>query len=296
MINEVIKQNMKVAVQALEKEDLGLVNIVGNRIVTDLMIVEDKRWMLAGFILKEVSNEINLINQINKNSFNESKKIGKETLKELNSLLEQKEAQPEDLWDLIKNYEKKIRKHLISEVELSIYKENPDFVKKTRRMLVDYLYKNKNLLIIKNNRLIDGVSSEISLKINLQGFHLDDLIFYFVMKVFGHYYDFAMFEYLSLEKEDEKKLIEEEIYSYIERIYNLFKGQLDVDSMKKESLTIIGDLGAKWRKLIINYGDVFTFKKERKEIELSPEVKDTIGKVIAEGMKKELKNKKKGSK
>ena len=62
---------MLVAIEALKRGNFDLVNIIGNRIATDSMIMKRKDLIIIGFLIKEVSLEIRRIKEINEKKFDE---------------------------------------------------------------------------------------------------------------------------------------------------------------------------------------------------------------------------------
>ena len=283
---ETIKQDMLVAIEALKRDNFDLVNIIGNRIASDSMIMKRNELIITGFLLKEVSIEIRRVKEINEKNLTRCKDTGRKFLEGLLSLLEDKIVNKE-IWEKYQNYEKEVRKYLISDIESSIYKENPDFTKETRTMLLEHLTGNKRLLTKRDYRSVEGIASEISRVINAYGFYPEDLVFYLVMKVFSSYYNYFIYDYYLEESEEEKTKKEKEINSYIDNIYELFSAGNNLNDLYEGSTKIIGELGTKWRAHFINLGEIRMIVE--RGIELPPEAKKKIEEGIAEVFERKIK-------
>jgi len=283
---ETIKQDMLVAIEALKRDNFDLVNIIGNRIASDSMIMKRNELIITGFLLKEVSIEIRRVKEINEKNLTRCKDTGRKFLEGLLSLLEDKIVNKE-IWEKYQNYEKEVRKYLISDIESSIYKENPDFTKETRTMLLEHLTGNKRLLTKRDYRSVEGIASEISRVINAYGFYPEDLVFYLVMKVFSSYYNYFIYDYYLEESEEEKTKKEKEMNSYIDNIYELFSAGNNLNDLYEGSTKIIGELGTKWRAHFINLGEIRMIVE--RGIELPPEAKKKIEEGIAEVFERKIK-------
>jgi|GEM_PF-2039354 len=290
MIIETINQDMAAAIEALKKDEFDFVNIIGNRIATNLMIGNRNDLIMIGFLLKEVPVELERIKDTNEKNFPKCKNMGRKFLEELRELLSKDQIDKKEFWKNYENYKKGIRKYLLNDIEASTYKESQNFTKETRLMLLQHLNQNKELLLRERNDLVDGVIREISRVINTHGFNSEDLVFYLLMKVFGSYYNYFLYDYIE-KKESDKK--EREINIYVEKIHELFSVENKLDDIYEQSANMIGELGVKWRKYFINYGEIrLLLRAERgaeiPRIEIPQEAKKKIGEVITEGLKKEV--------
>lgn len=292
LIIETISQDMGVAIAALKEDEFVLVNILGNRIATNLMVGNRNELIMIGFLLKEIPSELGRIGEVNDRKLPECKNRGIEFIKNLQKLLNKDEVDIGGIWKEYENYEKDIKKYLLTKSEASIYKESQNFTKETRLMLLQHLNKNKVLLLRERNDLIDGVIREFLRVINTHGFYPEDLVFYLLMKAFGSYYNYFIYDYFGGEETDKKEK-EREINSYVEKIHELFLAENKLDDIYEQSADMIGELGVKWRKYFINYGEIRLLLRaeggaEIPRMEIPEEAKKKIGEVITEGLKKEV--------
>ncbi|MDO9098836.1 MAG: hypothetical protein Q7U60_12040, partial [Candidatus Methanoperedens sp.] len=94
LIIDVLKQDIKVAENAINENNFGMVGTVGNRIMANLLADESKtkEFMLIGWILKEVSGELEAVKRSKDTSkLSNSTKIAKESLKQIETILSKKE-------------------------------------------------------------------------------------------------------------------------------------------------------------------------------------------------------------
>ena len=287
LIIETISQDMGVAIAALKGDEFVLVNILGNRIATNLMVGNRNELIMIGFLLKEIPGELRIIGEVNDRKLPECKNRGIEFIKNLQKLLNTDEVDIGGIWEEYENYEKDIKKYLLTKSEASIYKDSQNFTKETRLMLVKYLDKNKDLLLRENGNLIDGIIREIGRVINTHGFYPGDLIFYLLMKAFGSYYNYFIYDYFGGEETDKKEK-EKEIKLYVERIHKLFSEENELKDLYKQSAEMIGEFGAKWRKYFINYGETRIPVRAERRVEMPSEAEKKIGEVITEAFQKEV--------
>ena len=289
-MGEIIEQNIKVAIEALERNNFDLINIIGNRIATDAMIMDMNNFIIIGFFLKEVS--VDLKRAEHSDNLMRCKDAGRKFIGRLLSLIEDNKVKGREFWEAYFDYKKGVRRYMISDIEASIYKENQDFTRKAREVLLEHLSENVDLLTQRNNKLTEGIVSEMTRVINTYGFNPEDLIFYLLMRVFDSYYNYFIYDYLwrDARGKEEKR---SELRSHIDNICRLFSAEcIDI---YEESVKIIGKLGEKWRKYFINFGEIKALMYE-KGIELPPEAKRKIEEVIIEGLEREIKGEKKWDK
>ncbi|RZN43494.1 MAG: hypothetical protein EFT35_01160 [Methanophagales archaeon ANME-1-THS] len=282
---ETIKQDVLVAIEALKRDNFDLVNIAGNRIATDSMIIKRNDLIMVGFLLKEVSIEIRRVKEVNERNLIRCRETGRKFLEGLLSLLDE-EIATKEIWERYQNYKREIKSYLLIDIESSLYKENPGFTKETRTMLLEQLNGNKRLLTKRDYRLVEGIASEISRVINAYGFYPEDLVFYLVMKVFSSYYDYFIYDYYLEESNEEKTKKEKELNSYIDKIYELFSAGNNLNELYEVSAKIIGELGARWRMYFINLGEIRMIVERR--VELPPEAKKEIEEGIAEVFERKI--------
>jgi hypothetical protein len=285
----VIIQDIKVAEKAIEIKEFGMVNTIGNRIMSNLLVGDGEELMIIGWILKDLGMELGSIKE-RKEETGLDNAIGsaKDHLEELIKMLQEERTSASDLWDRYFDIENKIRETLLTKFEAGVYKEEPEFSRKAAIMLIKYLYSNRELLLKKNNQLISGVANDLSRIVNEHG-GKEAMIVYLVFRGLEHYYRYLMFEGWNDGKMEGTSTCKSKIYEHIGKIVKMASiienGKMD--ELYEHSNYILGKLGSEYRKYYINYLDRPGVVVERK-IEMPEKAKEKIGDIISKSFEKEL--------
>lgn len=282
-----LKYDLEVAIEALKKENLQLINIIGNRIASNSIILEKYDTIFIGFFIKEISSDCRACKFWGKKNFDEGLKAGLRFIERIKPLINE-ELNIKLIWNEYIQFEEQIYRYIISNTERDIYTKDFDFCEKTRLILMKMLINNRKYLLNRNNNLIKGIASEMSRVLNEYGYPEKGLAFYLLMKIFYQYYEYLILDYSNVddaEKEDKKLFIN----SLITKIEVAFKED-NIDEFYKKVNAIISELGKEWRNLYIIYGDI-AHSVEEKRLELPFEAKKEIEDIIIEGLKAEVEKK-----
>jgi len=285
----VIRQDLKVARNAIDAEEFGMVNVIGNRIMSNLLVEDREELMIIGWMLKDLGGELGGIKEgKDKTKLEDAKKLAKEHLDELGDMLMHKRTSASDLWDRYFDIEKKIRKDILSELEADEYKEEHEFSRKAAIMLIEHLHSNRELLLKKNNRLISGVANDLSRVVNEHG-GKEAMIVYLVFRALDHYYRYLMYEEGIDGKIEDESRFKSKIDDYIDKVYEMASMIRDaqIDELYEHSNRILGKLGYAYRKYFINYLDISRIVVER-EIEIPEKAKEKIRDIVSKSFEKEL--------
>ena len=285
----VIRQDIKVARNAINEKEFGMVNVIGNRIMSNLLVEDREELMIIGWMLKDLGGELGGIKERKEEKkLEDAIKLAKEHLDELESMLMTKRTSASDLWDRYFDIEKKIRKDLLSKLEDTEYKEEHEFSKKAAIMLIEHLHSNRKLLLKKNNQLISGVANDLSRIVNGHG-GKEAIIVYLVFRALDHYYRYLMYEEMIDGKIEDESRFKSKIDEHIDKVYEMASMIRDaqIDDLYEYSNRILGKLGSAYRKYFVNYRDIPRIVVER-EIEIPEKAKEKIGDVISKSFEKEL--------
>jgi len=278
----VVRQDLKVAKKAIGAKKFGMVNVTGNRIMSNLLVEDRKNLMIIGWMLKDLGGELNTIEEgKDEEKLDRAIKSAKDHIEELGSMLVQKRTSASDLWGRYFDIEKKIRKYLLSDLEDGEYTEGHEFSKKAAIMLIEHLHSNRELLLKRNNQLIPGVTHDLSRIVNEHG-GKEAIIVYLVFRALDHYSRYLMYEERVDGKiEDERRFISK-IDEYIDEIYAIASMIRNgrIDDLYEHSNHILGKLGSEYRKYFISYLENPNIVVERK-IELPEKAKEKIGDIIS---------------
>ncbi|MGB7002572.1 MAG: hypothetical protein WBE22_11325 [Halobacteriota archaeon] len=285
----VIRQDIKVARNAIDDKDFGMVNVIGNRIMSNLLVEGREELMIIGWMLKDLGGELSGIKERKEEGkLEDAIKSAKEHLDELGDMLVHKRTSASDLWDRYFDIEKKIRKDILSKSEADEYKEEHEFSKKAAIMLIEHLHSNRELLLKKNNRLISGVANDLSRIVNGHG-GKEAIVVYLVFRALDHYYGYLMYEEGIDGKIEDESRFKSKIDEYIDKVYEMASMIRDaqIDDLYEHSNRILGKLGSAYRKYFINYLDIPRIVVER-EIEIPEKAKEKIGDIVSKSFEKEL--------
>jgi len=278
-----ITNDLEVASEALRQGNLSLVNIIGNRIATDSIILGEYNIVIVGFLVKEISGDCMTCKSWGQENFENSIEFGLKFIERIKSIINN-EFDAELIWKEYIKFEEQIFKYILIDIERDIYKKDLDFVKETRVLLMKLLDSYKNYLFNRNNNLIRGIASEMSRVLNEYGFPPKELAFYLLMKVLGQYYNYFVLDYSSSD-DASKTAKRQSLESDIRSIEALFEEENP--NFFKDLNQIICKLGKEWRELYIIYGDMAPIIEE-KRLELPVEAKKEIQDIIIQGLKAEV--------
>ena len=285
----VIRQDLKVAKKAIDAKDFGMVNTIGNRIMSNLLVEDREELMIIGWMLKDLGGELRGIKERNEiGKLDDAIKSAKKHLDELGDMLVHKRTSASDLWDRYFDIEKEIRKDILSKSEADVYKEEHEFSKKATIMLIEHFHSNRELLLKENNNLILGVLGDISRTVNEHG-GKEAIIVFLVFRALYDYYRYLMYgEGVDGKIEDESRF-KSKIDEYIDKVYEMASMIRDaqIDDLYEYSNRILGKLGSAYRKYYTNYLDIPTIVVER-EIEIPEKAKEKIGDIVSKSFEKEL--------
>lgn len=255
-----IKQDIAAALQYFRIKKFQLLGAMGDRIMSNLLIGEEKDLMVLGYMIKELAQEFNDIREEDPVRLNGCMDIGEKFIRDLfNSIPDEEKFNPEVVWEDYYNYKKRIVEFIPTDVELAVYEKDVEFAHETTHKLMQLLDENRPLLLDDYNNLLLGILNEQNRVINLYGFQKSDLIFYTLLKAFHGYYRYLLA--FKLAKKSEGEAIAEKIYHYVDKITQI---PTDFENMSGESNKILGELGYQTRLFYIeNMDPEETIKRER---------------------------------
>lgn len=294
LIIDVLKQDIKVAENAINENDFRMVSIIGNRIMANLLADESKtkEFMLIGWILKEMGGELEAVRRFKDTSkLNNSTKIAKESLKQIETILSKKEYDTKKLWGIYFDWEKDIRNHILSKLEDKIYtKKMPEFTRGISLVLIQHFLENKNLLLKQNAQLTKGILNDLARIINEHGATEAEYMTYIVFKAFDQYFDYALYSEMSFDGKINEENLKSKIDKYIdtiEKISKIYEAK-ELEDMYAESTALVYDLSIEMRKYVHSYFIIHAQVVERK-LELPEEAKQKISETISKAFEEKVK-------
>lgn len=285
LIIDVLKQDIKVAENAINEKDFGMVGTIGNRIMANLLADKSKtkELVLIGWILKEVGGELEVVKRFKDSSkLDNSTKIAKDTLKQIETTLSKKEYSANRLWGIYFDWEKDIREHILSKLEDKTYTKKVEFTREILLVLLDHFLTNKDLLLKQNAQLTKGILNDLTRVINEHGATETEYMVYIVFKVFDGYFTYTLHSETSFDGKINEENLKSKIDKYIDAIEKISKiyDAKELEEMYSEATAIVYELSIEIRKNFHSYYQPHTQVLERK-LELPEEAKVKIGDAIS---------------
>lgn len=284
-----VSQDINAAIKSFELDEFELMNIYGNRAMSNTLFSSNSKLALYGFFIKQVAIiYLNLKGRLTESKFREAKSIGKEYIISLSKSFNNN-AEENELWSEFNDFNNDIREYITPGLEKDVYDKNPDLTNIAFKWLVKYLYDNKELLYHPNNRLIKGILNEMTRIYNTYGGKLADTYVLSLIIALDRYFDYCLQAFKTPLGDVEKEKIKEAVFPCIEEILKLSSSE-NIDP--KYVTDILWKLIKGWREFFIQFMEIPREVHElstRRSIELPKELKEKLGKVIEESLKKEAK-------
>lgn len=280
---QVLREDIKAAVNAFEENDFDEMNIFANRAMANVIMGSTPKHVLPGFFLKDIATVYRILNLRKIKDFETAKSHGRDYLKSLSNLL--LDFDERTAWEEYHKFDLRIRKFTMSKNEESAYGENLSFSESAFEWMVQYLLGNEQTLLNPNNRFLKGVLNEIVRIFKVHGGSLRMDVAASLIEALDRCY-----EYLEVHKESASSQFEEkvrqEITPYLKGIADVVltpKSDEEIDFAAVDA--ILWELVKKWREFFIQY-------MERPRAELPAEkavrIPEEAKKKISESLTKAL--------
>lgn len=279
-----ILQDIKATIKAFELDNFELMNIFGNRIMSNALFSDDGKLALPGFFLKHVAIiYMRLKTHLSSSKFSDAKKVGEEYLATLSNF--SKESVEDKLWKDFHEFNNRIRKYIINEIEVEVYEEDPKITHNIFKWLIKYLGDKKDVLLRPNNLFLKGILNEMERLSNVYGCELTDTYAISLLTALDRYFDYFQIAYGTFTGEVDKDKVKSMVFPYIEKIVELFSSE----DVKLETVdSILWELIRGWREFFIHYMEL-PRRTPEKPIELPEEYRKKLAEHIAKALEKELK-------
>lgn len=234
-----IKQDLNVARQYFRLKNFESLGEIGNRIMSNLFLGEEKHLMIVGYLVKEVAQEFIEIRSEDPVRLNGCMDAGEKFLRDISNSLSD-DLDPITVWEHYHQYKNKIVEFIPTDVELLVYRKDVEFTSHTTQKLMKLLDENRSLLLDSYNNLLYNILGEQKRVINIYGFTKTDLIRYISLKAFYEYYLYLMS--FKMVNKLEGEAIANNVYQYVDRISQL---PTEFQEMAVKSSEILGELGYK---------------------------------------------------
>jgi len=281
-----ILEDIRAAIRAFELDDFELMNIFGNRIMSDALFSDSAKLALPGFFLKHVAIVyLRLKARLSGSKFSEAKRVGREYINTLSNLSEES-IKEEKLWQDFHNFINGIRKHTIMDIEREVYEENPKLTHSIFRWLIKYLNDKKEVLLQPNNVFFKGILNEMDRLSKVYGCELADTYAFSLLVALDRYFDYFQIAYRTPTGDVNTEKVKEKVFPYIEKIAEIFSSE---ENIEPGSITnILWELIKGWREFYIHYMEL-PRRVIEKPIELPEEYRKKLAEAIGKALEKEVK-------
>ncbi|MCX9085488.1 MAG: hypothetical protein OIN87_11915 [Candidatus Methanoperedens sp.] len=291
LIIDVLRQDLKVAENAIKNNNFVFVSVIGNRIMSNLLADESKtkELMLIGWIVREISVDLDAIKRLkDQTKLVKSTKVANECIDKIDTMLSKKEYGIKELWNVYFDLEKDIRDSILTTMEDKVYTKKPEFTRQITLVLMKHFLTNRDLLLKQNALLAKGLLNDLSRVINEHGATEAEYIIFIVFKSFDLYFDYAMYSE-TIDGKINETALKSKIDSYINVIEKISKNHeaKELEEIYNESTSLVYDLSIEIRKYFINYFIIHTQIVDRK-LELPEEAKQKIGETISKAFEEKL--------
>jgi hypothetical protein len=284
---EMLDENIEVAKLSFQRDDFQLMNIIGNRIMSDSLFGGTKDFSLLGFFIKQVAlNYLNLKPRLDDSDFLGAKLVGE---KYLDTLLSTSQAIDKvQLWANYHEFNIQIVQYSASEVDekiKEIYRDAPQVTEHVRHWLIDFLNNKRDILFDARNNFIKGIINEFQ-RVGLSyGYQVMDTIIFSCLIALDRYWEYFIFQHATASGEVDKETVRTTVFPYIDKIKQISSSSnINYDDVTK----LLSQLIEAWRESFIYYHEL-PRKVLEKPVELSEESKKKLSAAVGKALQKEVK-------
>jgi len=282
-----IGKNIKVAVLSFKTEDFQLMNILGNRIMSDSLFLNAKDLSLVGFFIKQIAlNYLNLKPRLTDPDYLDAKLVGEKYLDSLSNISENIDKAA--LWSSYHEFNVQVKQYSASELDKEIkeiYGEDPLVTTNVRHWLVEFLVKSKEVLLDARNNFIKGLIGELQ-RVGLSyGYEVIDTVVFSCLIALDRYYDYFRLQHSQVSNELDEEAVRKVIFPYVDSIQQISSSK----DLRYDDITdLLWGLIKGWRESFIYYSELSPRTPER-QIELNKESRTKLSEVLGKALQKELK-------
>lgn len=284
---EMYTKNMKIAALSFKMEDFQLMNIIGNRIMSDSLFGSSENFALLGFFVKQMAlNYLSLKPRISESDFLDAKLVGEEYLDTLLSSSEDIDIVKS--WADYHEFNIKIQQYSASDIDKSIkqiYGDNPNITENVRYWLIDFLVNDREMLYNSRNNFFKGLISEFQRVGLAYDYRVIDTIIFSCIVALDRYYEYFVFQHTAESGVLDTEKVKTTFFPYIDKVRQ-FSSSSELDY--RGATHLLWQLIKSWRESFIYYTEL-PYKTVQKPIELSREAKKKLSEAVSKALQREVK-------
>ncbi len=283
----IIEKDLNIAALSFKADDFDLMNIIGNRIMSDSLFINNINFAIAGFFVKQVAlTFVNLKPQLADSEFLEVKLSGDKYIACL--LARNVKVDIVQNWVDYHKFNLDLRKYPATGLNRQIaeeYGDDPEATTKIRKWLIDFLNANKILFCDNHNNFVKGILNELQRTGIAFGYQVEDTVIFSCLLALDRFYDYFRVQNLNFNGEINSDSVKTRFFPFVERLSALSTAAtLNLE----EANVLLWDLIKGWREYFIFYQEI-TPRVPSKQVELSKETKAKLSEVLGKAIQKELK-------
>lgn len=287
-----LKTHLKASKIAFESDDYYYTTIYSNRIISDGLIMDDMKYGVIGFIIRNVALEYSSYQKIavpkyKKKDTGTIKELGSKIFDGLENLKLTDEGNFEEIWNIFLKFENDFRKFKEFEDESDLTPAmGKNFSNFSLNWLISYISNHKEYLNVKGNNFLKGIVNDAERIATFVGYDLKLLLTISCLVAMDWTNDYVRRLY-DIDKEIYVREISEIFLPAIDKIAGLVSAE---NIQVLEMTNLIWQFLKKWRELFLLFMDInvtFTVKEESPSLsrEYREKLVDAISRSVSKGLK-----------
>lgn len=282
---ELFLQDLENYKNTIKLNDLRTGNIIGNRIMSNAHLFDEKYYGIIGFFLKQIVAEALVLRNLNDSET--TSVISDKTIDFVQNIIEPQInsniTDYDKIWIGYNNVMMKTRQIFIPKGEKEVYKLNQAFTTESFQNLSKMLFSGKENLVYLTNNFLKGILNEMNRIAKTYGTNTDDLYFLSLLIMIDR-----LDEYVGLtiiDANDFEKRIRNEIIPQINKLEKFL-----TDQNKKEKVNdLLWELIREWRFDFIKFLDVRrTNPTNPTPVQVQEDIKPAVKSKLVEELAKSL--------
>ncbi|HEU4343215.1 MAG TPA: hypothetical protein VFU31_16810 [Candidatus Binatia bacterium] len=282
---DISRQGFAAAKAAFEERDFRLMNILANRLMSNVLFGtgDEKTFALPGLFLKDIA--VDFIPLKDGNGVDDRHRIAKAAIAQVERALKS-DLDLAVFWATYLKYYNDSRKVDMSAIERRTYKEHPTFTSQAISFLCRELFEGESVFV-ENSLLAKGTLQEIDRLIRCHGADDREIVLFLLVRVIDWLNDYYRLACTSAQGVVNLDCVKSKLSPFLARVR---KWREEQERMPFENASdILCDGILEWRRCFIVYLERGRVSPEtERRIELPVETKKRIGDTIAEALQKDV--------
>jgi hypothetical protein len=282
-IFDICRQDFTAAKLAFEERDFRLLNILGNRLMSNVLFgsQDEKLLALPGFFIKDVA--LDFLKDDTK--LDELHRIAKVSIGQVDEAFK-RDFDLARFWSVFLKYWNDVRKTNLTATERKAYKDNAAFTVQAMSFLSNELFKD-DFVFQENSLIIKGVLQELDRIVRCHGADDSDIILGLLLRVIDWINDYYRQAFSSAQGVVNVELVKSQLSPLLEAVKE-WRATKEILPFTNGS-TILCDAILEWRRCFIRYLERGRLSPEaERRIELPLDTKKRIGDTIAEALQRDV--------